>query len=86
MLVLMLPPSSALGPLGFILYTFSHNPPALLLFVDSWLFSFSVLFIALKRFPRPAAIRWPGAALGHGTFHWGTATAESPRGVDSVSL
>lgn len=60
MLGLTLPPSSALGLLGFILYTFSHGPPTLLLFFSSWLLSFSVLFVALKRFPRPAAIQWLG--------------------------
>lgn len=39
------------GAAGFILCTFSRGPPALLLFVRSRLFSFSVLFVALKRFP-----------------------------------
>lgn len=74
--------SSLLGPgaAGFILYTFSRGPPTLLLSVGARLFSFSVLFVAPKRFPRPAAIRWPRAALSHATFRWGAETAESPPG------
>lgn len=54
MFVLMLPPSSALS-----LFTRSACAGALL----SFLVHFSVLFVALKRFPQPAAIWWPGAAL-----------------------
>lgn len=84
-MALTLPLSLAPGPLGFILYSFSHSPPTLLLFISSRLFSFSVLFVTPKRFPRPA-VGWPGAALGRATSLCGAEVAESPQGIASVSL
>lgn len=58
--MLTLPPFSALALLGFILHPFSHTLPTLLLVVGSWVFRLPVVFTELKRFPRPAAARWPG--------------------------